>query len=275
MTQSHSGPFGLKGGRKTKVLLSSAAPQTTACVFVHGFGGTSVGTWENFPGILLEKPEAAGYDLIFYGYDSKRSANTSAIELLDFLTGIFTDPATVWNKLLHPSRARPAQFAYKRIVIVAHSLGAVVTRRALLDALWRKQEWGSADYDWVQHVRLVLFAPAHCGARVQRLAASFTFPFKLPVFEFFHYRWPSFEDLKPESKVLERLSADTTVALKSGSNGFLKAKNVLWATDETVVYNDYFVGDPPPRTIVGTHTSVCKPHKTFDEPLKWVLAELK
>jgi hypothetical protein len=45
-------------------------PRGQAVLFVHGFNGTSVGTWKGFDEILPLEPRARGLDLLFYGYDS-------------------------------------------------------------------------------------------------------------------------------------------------------------------------------------------------------------
>ena len=43
-----------------------------AIVFVHGFTGDVEGTWGDIPQFLHQQPELAGWDLVGFGYQSKR-----------------------------------------------------------------------------------------------------------------------------------------------------------------------------------------------------------
>src|SRR5713226_7104842 len=78
-----------------------------------------------------------------------------------------TRPSVIVNGTLRPELHRKAEFQYGSVVVVAHSLGAVVARQALLDL----------DEDrnpkWLNKISLVLFAPAHMGADVVPLGTEF------------------------------------------------------------------------------------------------------
>ena len=113
-------------------------PTGIAVVFVHGFGGSAVGTWLEFPTILTGSPKCSGSDLFFFGYKSKRrDAAYSGSELFGFLSALGSEPARTMINPSLPAGAtqRSKEFQFKHIVICAHSLGAVITRLALLDAL--------------------------------------------------------------------------------------------------------------------------------------------
>jgi hypothetical protein len=104
---------------------------------------------------------------VFYGYDSvHQQVNYSASEFRDFLTAFLAGPAASINPTIqhltqkHPWLQRDAAFRYTSVVLVAHSLGAIVVRGALLESL---------SQSWLDTVRLVLFAPAHKGAFVWKL----------------------------------------------------------------------------------------------------------
>jgi pimeloyl-ACP methyl ester carboxylesterase len=140
--QSHHFPLDLKRpdgqswGRSSKAFFATE-PVGSAILFVHGFGGKATDTWLEFPRLLPLEAESAGYDLLFYGYDGKKArAAFSAAGLLEFLDALNDTPSRdVINPSLTPGiPKRPKAFRYKRLVICAHSLGAVVSRLALLDA---------------------------------------------------------------------------------------------------------------------------------------------
>jgi hypothetical protein len=73
----------------------------------------------------------------------------------------------VLNNNLPKDGQRPDPFKYKEILFVAHSLGAVMIPRALLD-LTEMEDRGLLTQSWC------LFAPAHRGARVVDLALEVT-----------------------------------------------------------------------------------------------------
>src|SRR5262249_32167601 len=112
------------------------APTERLVVFVHGFGGDALGTWRQFSDLWPRGK--AGYDLVFYGYDSlRRQALYSGDELREVLEAFLPAPAAMINPTIehlahvHAGILRLA-FSYRRIVFVAHSLGAVVVRQALV-----------------------------------------------------------------------------------------------------------------------------------------------
>ena len=64
-------------------------------------------------------------------------AGSSSLLFLQFLEQLFTDINSLIGKSLQPRNG----FAYSSVVIAAHSLGAVVTRRALLEAARDSPSW--------------------------------------------------------------------------------------------------------------------------------------
>ena len=271
MTQTHSIPFRLSWGQKTFAYWA-LAPKGHALIFVHGFGGKSVATWEEFPRLLRKQEPLSGHDLIFFGYDSKRQrAYPSALELKDFLNGFLSAPAVVANRYLDESRARAPDFQYSHVTIVAHSLGAVVVRLALLDALELK-------YGWTDNVQVILFAPAHSGANIVALAAQFLaglgIPFAGALTPVVKLWWPVLTDLEPESRTLTDLLSETKTALSMPGSNLLRAKRVLLATKDTIVHPYRFAEDPPAEILKGSHTSICKPSDAFLEPYQRVVGDL-
>ncbi|MDB6027362.1 MAG: hypothetical protein JWM68_3585 [Verrucomicrobiales bacterium] len=266
--QTHLAPRTLKGTQKPQKdvqVLFAAKPSGKAILFIHGFTGDAIKTWSDFHLLLPECSKCEGRDLFFYGYDGLRAEmNASASIFRGFLDGLFGNTLSFLRDNLPPSAQRPTEFEYSELVIVAHSLGAVITRRALLDATKKNSPW-------VVKTKLVLYAPAHKGARVAELAletaSSFTF---LKLFGAgARFASPLIDQLKPNSTALTQLLAETLSACQGGANPHLVARKVVIAEYEQIVENETFGGDPPPDPIPDTtHTTVCKPRKDFSHPLQ-------
>lgn len=251
----------------------SFAPRGTGVVFIHGFNGTSTGTWREFPALLPFSKECIGCDLIFFGYDGLRTqANVSAVLLYDFLDTLLTDPLRVINSSIHPKAKRPNGFAYDRIVLVAHSLGSIVCRRALLNA-------HDSGKPWVDKTQMVLFAPAHLGARIAPLVLSAMTPIQWvtlglakPVLRF---KSPLIDDLSPRSSTLTSLLDDTKAVIKSGNGSFAIARTVIWGERDNVIKAERFASDPVAIVYPGkNHIEVCKPTRRFTTPIAHVIEAL-
>src|SRR5438045_407845 len=116
MSQNHLSPRDIPFGKGSRAYWAFQ-PTGRALVFVHGFGGESVGTWNDFPILLTQTPEFGGYDLIFYGYDGLYTqANASAAQIGKFLGQLLSAPATVFNQTVRPDSHRPATFDYTSVV---------------------------------------------------------------------------------------------------------------------------------------------------------------
>ena len=202
--------------------------------------------------------------MFFYGYDGLRAElNASAAIFCAFLDRLFAATKRYLNQNLPPSAQRDNNFKYSELVIVAHSLGAVIARRALLNATLNKSKW-------FPKKKIVLYAPAHKGANVVSLAmeALSIFPFLRFFSLALRYKSPLIDQLKPNSETLTNLLRDAKVARKGGRNPHLVPIKVIIAEYEEIVINDQFCDDPAPVAIAGTsHTTVCKPRRSFLLPL--------
>lgn len=248
----------------------STNPTGNALFFVHGYGGNALATWAEFDRQLPDHSESDGYDLIFWGYDGIRS-NTiaSASVLYRFLDSLFEDPSSLANSTLADSAHRPDDFQYERLILVGHSLGAVLVRWALLMALQDGKPW-------VDRVELVLFAPAHMGARVKDLAllTSGHFHFLSYFTSFVLFYSPLIDELDQGSQHLEELRRKTEEAIAQGNANCLIARKVVIAEHERIVNNLPFCRDPVPTTFLGRdHCNLCKPNSEFLDPIS-VLKDL-
>lgn len=244
--------------------LFSTQANRKALLFIHGFTGDAIKTWSDFHELLPECPKCTSHDLFFYGYDGLRAEmNASAAIFREFLEKLFDQTWTLLSTNLPPSASRPRDFCYDELVIVAHSLGAVIARRALLDAT-------KSNLKWVSKIKLVLFAPAHKGASIAELAleAASSFAFLRLFGVGARFQSPLIDELKPDSRSLKKLLEDSELATQGGANTHLIASKVVIAEFEKIVINDSFGSDPAPVAIPGTtHTSVCKPTRVFRQPL--------
>lgn len=240
-----------------------------AIVFVHGYGGDPIGTWSDFHVLLPSRPEASSHDLMFYGYDGLRAELIASSTLFQqFLRWIFTVKGSTLNESLPRAAPRDEEFSYDEVIVVAHSLGAVIARWALLQATNEEENWASK-------IKLVLFAPAHRGANVVKLASEVLGGFRfLSLFSSFaRFQSPLIDQLHPDSSELRTLHEGTERALNTGRNAHLVPRKVIIAEYERIVSNLPFSNrDPAPLPFRGTeHTTVCKPKLTFLDPVEVVL----
>jgi pimeloyl-ACP methyl ester carboxylesterase len=287
---SYAPKLNIKAGQDSLLFLSTQ-PSNHAVVFIHGFGGSASGTWMGFEGLVAE---AKGWDLFFYGYPSwAGQANSHAEGFRLFLAGLFSNPKDIYVELEGRS--------YQHVVIVAHSLGAIVTRRALLNAAIKGDEF-------IDKVSMVLFAPAHLGATEitdsygkaleaipafvpedmlpERIGNALASVAKVTVAK-------SLRDMLAGSVTLRQLETETLDRLKAEAGkkpGYLVAKSVIYGNGEDIVDANRFCEDPVPKffdisSVSGTATSrwvpgtdhlqICKPLNGFILPIEEVKEVLK
>ena len=268
--QYHTFPVEIDSSN-TSVCWALNKPQTLV-VFVHGFNGSAMKTWDQFPQSFNQHPEFHRCDFVFWGYDSLfAQATASAGLFMNFLHKIINYPGHAMETEHRIILNRELSFSYDRIVIVAHSLGSIIARRALLDAHYKNQTW-------LDKTEMVLFAPAHNGALVGRLileALTGNFRLLSVVARFFS---PIIEDLKPESITLQDIRDETDALIKAGKGGFTKSRAVIWAEKDRIIQMRRFGHDPVAVVIKNqTHTSVCKPkfNTGFTQPIEVVLDVLR
>ena len=259
---SHTPPIFIKYGKNSSAFLTLDNP-TNLVIFVHGFNGNATGTWDEFPSIIRNNNDFVNSDVIFYGYESlKGQANNNAVKFYNFLKSVTENSP---NKLGFTRENIDKEFTYERIIIVAHSLGAIIIRRALLYAK-------SENKNWLDKCRMVLFAPAHRGARVQKIVASFPVIGQI-IAGLGLFVKPILDDLRPDSQTILNLIADSQNHLNQNQGGFTIAHSVVWANNEIIVHNDTFCDDPVASIIDHkSHTYGCKPKSgKYLEPNKIVL----
>lgn len=261
-------------GRQTKVAWSMR-PSRGVVVFVHGFNGAAIRSWADFPVLIRERAEFANWDVIFFGYDGQNTEVASSSADLRSLLDATERPDTLYQSSeALPQARRKHPSSYDRIVLVAHSLGSIISRRAMLDGYNE-----SIPATWSPKVELFNFAPAHGGAKLLSLLSETIGLLDLAVsVAQFANKFIVLRDLKVGSPTVTRLESDTRAAVLAG-RGNLRAIDTVWARNDKVVTNGPFALDPPPRpsnVVSGkTHTSVCKPaEKSYELPVNSVAKHL-
>lgn len=270
---SHYAPLSLQLdiARGTRIRFAHN-PCGRVIVFVHGFKGNATDTWVDFPTMTPDRANCSGADLIFYQYDSLKTQPTITAGLLrKFIQSLWMDAAAISNATLPSAAHRPSRFRYEKLTLVAHSLGAVVTRLAMIDAIRARP----MPDPWVCQTKLFLFAPAHKGAEITRLAVEGLSGLPVigaylnPLFSLFRQRYPVLRALVPGSTVLRELEERTIELLRAPGGAPLRAAGVVWGQHDNVVENLVFGDDPPSEVILGKgHLDVCKPSREFTRPLE-------
>lgn len=262
---SHTPPIFLTQGNKSSAFLTLGTPSNLV-IFVHGFNGKSTATWNKFPELIRTNQDFDTSDVIFYGYESlKGQANHNALKFYSFLKSVCENSP---NKLGFSRASIDSAFRYKKVIIVAHSLGAIIVRRGLLFA---KRD----NKNWLDNTKMVLFAPAHRGAIIQNLITEC-----LPVVGKIlaglgSLIIPVINDLKPESQAIKNLITDTQAYLNLNMGDFTIATQVIWADKDIVVHSNPFCNDPVATLITNkSHSSVCKPNAKYLEPYHFVVNAL-
>ena len=280
----------VKDGSGSFVRLSENPDTDTAVVLVHGFIGDPIGTWGEFHRLVDDVKYANNFDtadLFFYQYPSTRlPVPMAAEEFVGFLGRVFPtppdnllalNPATskLMGKLNVPDHPRPKLGTYKKLVLVGHSLGGVLIRQMVWDALkgTYDETLSPPTPDTLKKASIVLFAPAQGGFR---LDAELKEAFAVMGLSLVRIWWaakraPVYNDLIHPEPILLAIE-NATIALDTGtfaSANCLRA-HIVWGKKEVVVsIKNYGELDkrlsPYPAGI--DHVTVCKPTPGFTVPL--------
>jgi len=261
LSQSHTLLVPIKIGEFSKAAYALSGADT-AILFLHGYSGSSIGTWKQFDSLLFDFPPAQDADIFFIGYPSTtRATEANAYSFFEALDALFGSLAAARRPSSIPGdRDKP----YRKIVVVAHSMGAVVARRALLLA-------DEQNRFWTDRTALVLFAPAHLGARFHNYVDSTVASIYRLIWNFAQFRSPAINELRVGSPYLEQHQRDVAVALlRRPILRHLIAQRVIHGLDDIIVDQPghVFCSDPPSIFIPGTHTSLCKPRSISSPALE-------
>lgn len=243
-------------------------------MFVHGFFGDCIETWGQFPDLCDSRDLGAGRDiwarsdLYFYDYGAEKDFVTrSASGLAQFLKRIFPRPEMPLFELpdLGAPKIRDPWLAYSRVILVGHSLGAVVIRECLQNQL-RPSNFKEVPA-WASVCELRLFAAAHLGFQCAgwkeflfRMAPKYIT--SIPTIS------RAFNDLQKTSDVLVNLKPRTEELAQAHPQ---VAALLMYGSNEDFVTPGYFDCDPNLEWRDGhDHVTICKPDKKFLDPFEFV-----
>lgn len=265
--------------QQSLALLSTHPEVKTLVLFVHGWGGNAGATWDDFAGLVQPLAEMRTSDAIFFEYPTLAdSVSFAAKKFRMFLMNVVREPATAFINPSLPAEAprRDVSFRYERVILVAHSMGAVVVRRALLDCEKARPDEVFSLPEF-QKFRLLLFAPAHTGSPIPLLIAAGLgldfLPGATVVGSLLRLHFTSLRDLEEDSRCLADLERENR-QFREGREARKEFAPHLRATvyhargDKVVTQHD-FDADYPFYAIMGrNHRTLCKPAPAYPGPIE-------
>jgi pimeloyl-ACP methyl ester carboxylesterase len=256
-------------------LLSDDPKVDGAVVFVHGFWGDPHETWYAFQDMVTSHSTAQKYwskrDLFFFTYRSFRNGiETSARSLLSFLSLIFPSPPADILSIVGNVRApqslaslnSPAR-AYSRLVVVGHSEGGLVIRKAVVIA--------EKESNPISKAKLVLFAPAISGVNPAGFKGMLT--------QLSPASWIALPFLGGSRAYRDMASVefrndvidDTLRAREAHPEHTALWAKMIFGSDEDVVEPVKWSGDNlVPEAEGQNHLSICKPKSKYDPPITFI-----
>jgi pimeloyl-ACP methyl ester carboxylesterase len=252
------------------VLAAPSLPPTSALIFVHGFGGDSVGTWQHAPEPVDVSPYdtlLASSDLFFYDYQCTRNKiEKSADRLNEFITQILT----------HRSSVRTGRPPYQTVHLMGHSAGAVVIRQLMLELV--KPSKQSPFSHLLLDSNPVLFGSAHSG--FQHSMAVMLILQRIPFLDVAVAVWllkrgSVYPDLQHDSKLLSTLEEQTKDLWATAKVPAFRPL-LAWGKDEQVVnVLDYLRDIRIAYKAQRDHFSICKPKRQDADALQWITTAMK
>lgn len=247
--------------------LFSYNPNGKLLIFIHGFqlvGNNPSSPWNHFMSYLADYKEFHNCDIIFYGYDSRIDVSESSLTFKEFIEEIVTHSAEYIRKYKYAYRARSIEnISYDRIYIIAHSLGALITRCAL-NILHK------SDYLLANKCKLILFAPAHNGENtVDFYKAVLSDMNMYTIARYLEYRYKCLKDLKPDSDIIRDLKNEISFLLHKGIRTFTIAEKTVISRLDYVVLNSQYLDDKKPQIRMDKkHTKINKTERNYLDPIK-------
>ena len=281
MAKHEGSSYNPSSGLSCRVYASLNLQVDTAAVFVHGFHGDEERTWRFFQEMIDEDQAFASWDAYFVGYRSTREEiGATAYKLTKLIHKIFPQPPREIFERRVPYgqaevRIRENVSRYERLVLVGHSQGGAVIRKAVLEEAKDALHAGTVEDSPLCGADLALFAPALFGMFLSgwKGFASATSAWKL--IGAILTASPSFKELQVGSQFLTRLQDETTALARDnpGKVAALSARIAWAAYDEIVQGGLRYDCDPSYKILEGNHSGVCKPNGHYAKPLLFVRGE--
>ena len=255
------------------VFFASHSQPTRLAVFVHGFKGKNLATWGDFPYSGSSSAWVRETDMLFVGYPStKEAVSASEYRIRKWLPKFFPAPPPTALSI-NGIDCRPIlDNPYRELVLIGHSLGGLVLRRALTEIATICLQGQGATEEPLLSGRLRLFSPATAGFRPSGHLGRLL---SIPPAELTLYialrGSPAFRDLEQGSPLIVNTQRRTE-KLASEHPGFsaLRAE-IVWANPENIICSEHYDTDPAPYAVDGkNHVNVCKPQRGYTAPLEFV-----
>src|ERR1019366_1545656 len=263
-------------------LISPSENVSRAVIFVHGFGGDACETWSDFHSLIddLEEIEkwSAATDFFFFDYRAVWERIDSSVErVLTFIRAIIPTPDSrlfridinpvLADQVLGGSfvSALPAERSYEKAILIGHSEGAVVLRKAILEAHaeGRSLSWGMS----ILGARLPLFSPALFGYMPTGLLGILApFPGIGAVINSVLNASAAYQDLNDLYMLLAPLQHDTEKLAESTTYQAFRA-HILWSREDHIVKQGRYKCDTREFVDGRTHITICKPDRDYTLPL--------
>jgi alpha-beta hydrolase superfamily lysophospholipase len=245
-------------------------------VFVHGFTGGAVRSWRQFADSGASGVWWQQSDMLFVGYDSVRESIAGvAGRLRRELPCFFPSPPGDLAEIAGVA-AREAADDYRELLLVGHSLGGVIVRRAIVDCAqqWRDQlaTDPEAPMPALLRARIRLFSPASAGFQAAGTLGMLQASPGWVAVNILLRRSSAFSDLQPGSTVLSDTRRRTErLVVAGGPDADALRASIAWANPDDVVIAERYDSDYVDHFIDGaTHTDVCRPGPTFEHPRRFV-----
>lgn len=270
-------PRQLSGPRGWVFLFAHSRPKRLV-VFVHGFRGGATRSWRNFPDGGKERRWWRESDLLFVGYPSHRdNIAATAYRLRQEVPRFYPSLPHEFLEVDGIALASRSDTLYEELILVGHSLGGVVIRRALIDAA---EEWAQqlavdpqAPRPKPLDAKVYLFSPATAGFRPAGWLGFLRSGPAWTLIEMQLRRASAYSDLQQGSEILEHTKRRTEAALGGSRVSDLSAlrAQILWANPDDVVIAERYDTDFVDHFIDGQdHGSLCKPHEMYPTPWNFV-----
>jgi pimeloyl-ACP methyl ester carboxylesterase len=258
------------------VLFLSPEPVERLVVFVHGFRGSALESWRQFPESGAEGDWWRSSDMLYVGYDAVADSITGVAarlrrELPRLYPSLPADLVEIDGESLRESRE-----AYRALVLVGHSLGGVIVRRVLCDVAQAWQEDLKADPQAPRppllDAELRLFSPASAGFRAAGWLGLIRASAVWGAVSLTLRRSSFFTDLQPDSALLAETRRRTEKLVASDQSAFAALRaSILWANPDNVVVPERYDSDRLDDAVDRTsHRTVCKPTASYRRPWEFV-----
>ncbi len=257
--------------------LSHTQPERLV-VFVHGFAGGAVDTWQRFPesGRLRGGWDAS--DMLYVRYDSRKESPSGVAARIRRALPWFYPYMPPEHIEEGGASVRPRATApYAELLLVGHSLGGVIARITLSDSAQQWLEDREKDPDTPKpgllDAKLRLFSPASAGIR---LAGKLGMVHATPFWRVVNFRLrdsPAYTDLERGSGFLADIRRRTEDLIEAFPEevSALRA-SIVWPVADDVVVPSRYRHDYVEQWVENkTHSTVCKPNDTYSEP--WLFVE--